>query len=242
MKRNTIFCTATMVAMCIAPLTAKLQPKVTDGKAWVIKSDQYTQKLIDLDKKYSPEYGSSQGLPEYDTQVSVPTLANQLAERKDEEALVGYYNTVLKTEKNAPVVQDLKILIDHLKLGFRAQDFEQQKEVPFLNAAEIIYNGLDILLDDQTPEARHAAAVARIRKYAGLEKGYKPITKILQERVAKQIAKPNMIYPGKQQMEVALSRNASIIAGIPELCKKYKLTGWEEPYAQLKKQVEAYDQ
>jgi hypothetical protein len=242
MKRNTIFCTATMVAMCIAPLTARLQPKAIDGKAWVTKSDQYTQKLIDLDKKYSPEYGSSQGLPEYDTQISVPTLANQLAERKDEEALVGYYNTLLKTEKDAPVVQDLKILIDHLKLGFRQQDFEQQKEVPFLNASEIIYNGLDILLDDQTPEARHTAAVERIRKYAGLEKGFRPITVILQERVAQQIAKPNMVYPGKQQMEVALSRNASIIAGIPELCKKYKLTGWEEPYAQLKKQVEAYDQ
>ncbi|NCD71944.1 DUF885 domain-containing protein [Mucilaginibacter agri] len=241
MNNKSLFGKAAALAICIAPLSARLQPK-PEAKAWVAKSDQYTQWLIDLDKKYSPEYGSSQGLAEYDTKISVPTLANELAERKDEESLVARYNDALKTEKDAPVAQDLKILIAHLTLGFRSQDFEKKKEVPFLNATDIIYNGLDILLDEQTPEARHTAAVERIRKYAGLEKGYRPLTEILQERVAQQIAKPDMIYPGKQQMEVQLSRNASILAGIPELCKKYKLTGWEEPFAKLKKQVEAYDQ
>jgi uncharacterized protein (DUF885 family) len=43
-------------------------------------------------------------------------------------------------------------------------------------------------------------------------------------------------------MEVDLSRNASILDGIPELCKKYKLSGWEQPFALLKKQIEDYDQ
>jgi uncharacterized protein (DUF885 family) len=96
-------------------------------------------------------------------------------------------------------------------------------------------------LDDQTPEARRSAAVVRIKKYAGLEKGYQPLTAILKTRVQEQLAKKEVIFPSKQEMEVALSRNASILAGIPELCAKYKLTGWEQPYAVLKKQVEDYD-
>jgi hypothetical protein len=231
-----LLCSSLLFATCPA------QSPNPDAKSWIRHSDSLTSKLIDLDKKYSPEFGSSEGLAAYDNQVAIPTLANQLAERKEEEVLVAAYTAALTTEKQEPVAQDLKILITHLKQGFRRQDFELNREVPFLNAANTIYGGLQILLDDQTPAPRHAAALIRMRKYAGLEKGYQPITAILQERVSQQIAKgTEMIYPSKQQMEVALSRNAAIMDGIPELCKKFNLTGWEQPYATLKKQVEDYD-
>jgi len=229
------------IVISVLPFAARLQTKPAEAKAWVKTSNQYTQMLVDLDKKYSPEYGSSQGLAEYDNDISVPTLANQLAERKEEQALLLKFNTALKTEKEVPVLQDLKILMDHLKLRFREQDFELKSKVPYYNGASIIYSGLEALLDEQTAEARRAATITRIRKYAGLEKGYRPITSILQERVAQQIAKKDMVYPSKQKLEIELSRNASIMDGIPELCKKYKLTGWEKPFAELKKQVEAYD-
>ncbi|MBS7563274.1 DUF885 domain-containing protein [Mucilaginibacter sp. Bleaf8] len=243
MTRTIRFVIPLIVVLATAPLSAKLQPKPAEtDKAWINKSNQYTKQLIDLDKKYSPEYGSSQGLAEYDKLVSVPTLANQLAHRKEEEVLVGRYRTALKTEKDPLVAQDLNILIGHLTLGFRQQDFEMHRQVPFLNAAPMIYGGLETLLDDQTPALRRTSAVNRMKKYAGLEKGYRPITAILQERVAQQIAGKGMIYPSRQQMEVELSRNSSIVDGIAELCNKYKLTGWEQAYSVLKKQLQAYDQ
>lgn len=213
-----------------------------ETKAWVAKSNEYTKIIIDLDKKYSPEYGSSQGLAEYDSDIAVPTLQTILAERKDEEAVVAKLTEALKTEKNTFIQQDINIIITHLKLGFRQQDFELSRQVPFLNASSTIYSGLETLLDDQTPEARRQAAVMRIRKYAGLEKGYKPLATIYRERVQHQMAGKNMIYPSKQRMETDLSRNASIVSGIAELCTKYKVTGWEQPYATLKKQLEDYDQ
>lgn len=213
-----------------------------ETKAWVAKSNEYTKIIIELDKKYSPEYGSSQGLAEYDSDIAVPTLQTILAERKDEEAVVAKLTEALKTEKNTFIQQDINIIITHLKLGFRQQDFELNRQVPFLNASSTIYSGLETLLDDQTPEARRQAAVMRIRKYAGLEKGYKPLATIYRERVQHQMAGKNMIYPSKQRMETDLSRNASIVSGIAELCTKYKVTGWEQPYATLKKQLEDYDQ
>lgn len=230
-----------IVALC--PLSAKLQTKTGENsKAWIVKSNQYTKMLIDLQEKYSPEDGSSQGLEAFDPKISVPTLANELAQRKEEEILLTKYKNALKSEKEAPVIQDLNILINSLDLGFRQQDFANSSQVPFLNAATAIYGGLDILLDEQTPENRRSAAVIRMRKYAGMEKGYQPLTDIFKQRVMHQIAGKDMIYPGKQRMEVDLSRNESVINGIAELCKKYKLTGWEEPYAKLKKQVADYDQ
>ena len=233
---------ATIAVFFLSAGNIKAQIKTAENsRAWVSKSDKYTQQLIDLDIKYSPEYGSSQGLAKYDTQISVPTLATQLAERKEKEALVIRFLAAAKIEKETPVIQDLNILVNSMKLNFRQQDFETKRQVPFHNASSLIYSGLQILLDDQTPAERRAAAVTRIRKYAGMEKGYQPITDLLKARVIKQIAGKDMIYPSRQQMETELSRNASIVNGISELCQKYKLSGWEKPYAELKKQLEEYD-
>jgi len=240
MNKNLLKSTGLLVLLTGIGINARAQQSA-ETKAWVAKSNAYTKIIIDLDKKYSPEYGSSQGLAEYDSDIAIPTLQNIMAERKDEEAVVAKLTEALKTEKNTFIQQDINIIITHLKLGFRQQDFELSRQVPFLNASSTIYGGLETLLDDQTPEARRQAAVMRIRKYAGLEKGYKPLTTIYRERLQHQMGGKNMIYPSKQRMETDLSRNASIVSGIAELCTKYKVTGWEQPYATLKKQLEDYD-
>jgi hypothetical protein len=223
-------------------LAGNAQTPGANDKAWVTRSDSFTNKLIDLDKKYSPEFGSREGLAIYDKEIAVPTMANALAYRKEEESLAASFTQALTVEKQPQVAQDLDILLTHLKQEFRRQDFELQHEVPFFNAATTIYDGLDILLDDQTPAVRHAAAVIRIRKYAGLENGYRPITEILKERITGQIARGDMIFPSKQKIEVQLSRNTTVMNGIPELCKKFRLTGWEKPFAVLRQQVADYDQ
>jgi hypothetical protein len=74
-----------------------------------------------------------------------------------------------------------------------------------------------------------------------LEAGYKPYTELLKQRALEQIAKPGAIYPSKGELETELGRNSNYIEGIPELFKKYKLTGWEGPYAKLKTQLAGYD-
>lgn len=234
---------ALTMALFLLPLSAILQPKPDQqDKSWIARSDQYTQMLIDLDKKYSPEFGSYEGLAEYDTLVSAPTYANLMAERTEDEALLVKYKDALNTERETPVIQDLKILIAYLGLAFRQQDYELNRQVTYLNATSMVYNGLQMLLDDQTPPARRPAAVARIRKYAGLEEGCVPITQILRGRLMRQMSGKEKVYPSKQKVEVALARNASIADGIEALCRKYKLTGWQGPYSKLKKQLEEYDQ
>ncbi len=83
-----------------------------------------------------------------------------------------------------------EILIHKTELDFKEQDFQRAHDVPFLNASSRVFGGLRILLDEQTPAERRPAAVARMRKYAGLEPGYKPITEILKQRLMEQMAKP----------------------------------------------------
>jgi uncharacterized protein (DUF885 family) len=229
-----------VVAFCILPFAGNAQAPA-ESKKWTERSNSFTKTLLDIDKKYSPEFGSSQGLAIYDEQIAIPTLENDLAARKEKLNAVVRLKAARQTETDPFVKQDLNILINQTELGIRQANFNQQKEVSFLNATGTVFGGMQSLLDDQTSLKRRKSALVRLRKYAGLEKGYQPITAILQHRTQKQMQQPNMIYPSKQELEVALSRDASMVDGIGELFKKYKQTGWEQPYAVIKKQLTAYD-
>ena len=110
-----------------------------------------------------------------------------------------------------------------------------------MNASGAVFGGLRILLDEQTPNERRAAAVARIRKYAGLEPGYKPLTEILEQRVKEQMAKSGVVYPAKTEIETELGRTSSFVGGMATLMEKYKIAGWQEPYGKLKTQLAEYD-
>jgi hypothetical protein len=240
-NRNFIGALAALTLLTFPAASRAQTAPAKNDKAWIEKSNHYTQLLIDLENKYSPENGSAQGLQAYDTGVAIPTIAHILAERKEKEALVNEFSTALTTENDESIRQDLHILIAHLNLEFQEQDFELKHKVTFLDVAPMVYDGLEALLDDQSPATRHAAAIIRLRKYAGLVPGVKPITLVLRERTQHQMKGENMIYPTKEEIELGLSRNASLITGIADLFKKYNLTGWEQPYAKLHQQVKAYD-
>src|SRR5262249_25614344 len=77
--------------------------------------------------------------------------------------------------------------------------------------------------------------------YAGLETGYKPLTEIFKQRTTEQMAKPGVLFPARTEIETELSRNSNYIEGIAALMEKYKLTGWQEPFETLKKQLVDYD-
>jgi len=231
-------------AIAIIPFLSFAQyppAKPADDKEWITRSDGYTKMIIDIDEKYSPEFGSKQGIAFYDTLIGIPTLSNKKAARQKKMNVVVKLKAAKETEKDFKVKQDLDILINKSELDFRVEDFELSREVPFLNPTLAIFSGMQSLLDDQTPVERRNAAVVRLNKYAGFQNGYEPITTILESRTTSQMNKPDMIYPSKQEIEVGLSHNPSIVNGIRELFIKYKINGWEKSYAVLKKQLEDYD-
>ena len=224
-------------AIIMAPANAQSQ---TD-RSWIATSNNYTQQLLTVEMKHHPEQGSRQGLSEYDNEISRPTLADEDAQRQETEAVLARFQAAVKQERQKQVVEDLQIIIRRVQLEFKQQDYERAHKVPFINASGTVFEGLHILLDPQTPDARRPAAVVRIRKYAGLEPGYRPLVEILKQRVVQQMGKPGVIYPSRMQIETELGRNSNYIEGIASLCEKYKLSGWEEPYAKLKLQLQDYD-
>jgi len=211
-------------------------------KAWVTESNTYTRTLLDIEQQHSPESASAEGLAAFDEKISVPTLADELAERHELEAALAKIKPYLVPQTDKSVLQDLDILQKTFNLQFRSQDYARAHEVPFINASAVVFQGLRTLLDDQVAENRRPAALIRLRKYAGLEPGFKPITELLKQRESEQIAKPGVIYPSKGELETQLGRNQNYVDGIADLFRKYKLESWEPPYALLKDQLTAYDQ
>jgi hypothetical protein len=195
--------------------------------SWVSVSNAYTNKLVVVEMKHRPESGSDQGLSQYDALASQPTLADEDQERQETEAILAELKSAVGQQKEKPVAQDLQIIIRKVELRFREQDFARAHEVP--------------LLDEQTPAERRPAAVIRIREYAGLEPGYKPLTDILRQRVSEQMAKTGVIYPAKSEIETELGRNSNYLEGIAALMQKYNLKDWQEPFSKLKAQLTDYD-
>ena len=208
---------------------------------WIAASNKYTNLLLAVEMKHTPELGSNEGLSQFDTEVSQPTLADEDQERQETEAVVTTFKSAVGQQKQKEVAQDLQIMIRTAELQFRELDFARAHKVDFLNASQTVFRGLRVLLDEQTPAERRPAAVVRIRKYAGMEPGYKPLADILKQRVMEQMAKPGVVYPARTEIETELGRNPNYMEGIAALLQKYKLTGWQEPYNKLKAQLTEYD-
>jgi hypothetical protein len=212
-----------------------------DAKAWIVQSNAYTNRLLEIELRHRPERGTREGVQKLDESISTPTQADELAERHELEAALAAVEADRPKVSDKRVLEDLDILHKAFDLKFRQQDYQDQHEVPFVNPSERTFQGLRSLLDDQVSADRRPAALVRLRKYAGVEPGYQPFTDLLKARVLQQVAKPGVVYPSKGEMETELGRNSTYIEGIPALFRKYGLKDWEAPYAKLKDQLTAYD-
>src|SRR5271166_4218545 len=189
-------------------------------KSWIAVSNGYANMLIEIFFKHHPEAGTQQGLSQYDTKVSQPTLADENQERKEAEAVLAKLKSAAAEKQQQDVADDLEIMIRKVNLNFKRQDFQRANEVPFLNASQMVFGGLQVLLDEQTPSERRPAAVVRIREYAGLEPGYTALTEILKQCVTEQMAKPGVIHPAKVEIETEMARNSNYLDGIAALMQK----------------------
>ena len=239
----TVFFLGAVSFGAMAQQPSSQQPAGSDQpeKAWVKQSNEFTNMLLSVQHEHTPEQGSQQGAAKFDERISDPSRADEVAERHELEAALAKIQAARAGVTDKNVKEDLDILQKSFNLRFRMQDFQLAHEVPFLNASALVFQGLRVLLDDQADAKRRPAALVRLRKYAGVEPGYKPITDRLKERELEQIAKPGIIFPSRAEVETDLGRNSNYVEGIATLFKKYNLSGWEPAYEKLKSQLTAYD-
>jgi uncharacterized protein (DUF885 family) len=210
-------------------------------RGWIERSNAFTNRFLEVEFAHAPERGSRQGLAQYDARISDPTLADELAERRELAAVLAGVDAARAGESDKRVQEDLEILHKAFDLRFRREDYELAHEVPFLNASERVFQGLRGLLDDQVATGRRPAALVRLREYAGVAPGHEPFTAILKQRELEQMAKPGVVYPSRGEVETELGRNSNYVDGIARLFAKYRLEGWQGPYAKLRSELADYD-
>jgi Bacterial protein of unknown function (DUF885) len=209
--------------------------------AWVTRSNQNTQLLIDIDAKYSPEDAAAEGVKGLDDQIlSLPADRPQ-RERADYQKARQELANRLAKEQDPLVKQDLEILLGAADREIGYSEASEKTFLPYSNVANAVFYGVKSLLDDQIAPERRPAALVRMQKYAGMTPGYAPIAEQAEQRWREKLNTPGLLGPSKAEVEKNLENTGTYLSGIGLLLEKYKIQGYAPAYAKLKEQLTGYD-
>jgi len=208
--------------------------------SWIERSNQNARILLDVEARYAPEGAGSLGVSGLDEQISIPAPDRAERIRHDTEEALKTLRARLSAEQDSLVKQDLEILIKSGERDNRLSLAEEKYLLPYRNVARTVYFGIASLLDDQVASARRPSAVVRLRRYAGLEEGYTPITVRAEKVFREKLKVPGLLGPAKAEVEQDIANMSDFSNGIGLLLEKYKMTGYQEEYAKLKTQLSEY--
>ena len=208
---------------------------------WVKESNQNAQIMLKVIAQFSPEQAGRLGVEGVDDKIR--DLNKDVYQRSQAatEAAVAELKQRVAATQDARVKQDLEILIESGEKNLRSAKLERQYMLPYYDVAQIEFGGIRSLLDPQVPKDRQAAALERLKRYAGLVTGTQPLTKLAEARTAERFADKQLVGPYLEEVNQNLANTQTFVDGIKDLFTKSGLQGWEQPYAQLTLQLNDYD-
>jgi uncharacterized protein (DUF885 family) len=221
---------------------ALLSPAFAAEPAWVTKSNDNAKVLLNVLAKYSPESASSLGVDGYDEQITDMSRDQFEANNRDLRAAIAELQKRMRLETDSKVKQDLQILVDKAQDNIKTNTLQRKYFMPFDDLTGMIFGVVRGTLDPRIPKERQKALLVRLDKYAGLAKGYRPVTELAHERLQERLkANKNLLGPYKGEIEQALNDGPTLLKGMRELLAKSELQGWESRFDALEKQLVAYN-
>ena len=218
------------------PLAVQDIDPARQAPLWITRSNENAQVLLRVLATYAPEGAARQGVISLDEQVTQLPSDGLVRLRRDMQGGLSELRRRLRREADPLVAQDLRILIKAAEGQLEAQRLAEKYEIPYLNVPQVIFSGIQSLLDDQMPQTRYQAALVRLRKDVGLEPGYEPLTEQAKAR-SREWRQAGQIGPLKTEVEANLARTELLVNGIGDLFAQYRVDGYEEPLARLKQQI-----
>ncbi|NCT68772.1 MAG: DUF885 domain-containing protein [Rhodanobacteraceae bacterium] len=219
-----------------APSTAA----VRTAPAWVKRSNELAQPLLKAQAEFAPEYASFFGLPGYDDRVA--DLGPDNGERF-RAAMRGAKQTLqgdLKTEENPNVRQDIAIMLGAADRQIEGSELNERLLLPFTDVGQLVFQGEQALLQEQTDPARRAKALDRLQRYVGLAPGSTAVTTLARQRYEEKLKNPALLKPTKLEVEQALRNADTYASGIRQLFAKYKIEGSDPALAAMEQQLRDY--
>ena len=207
---------------------------------WVQKSNDAAKPLLEYITKYTPESGSAIGIDQADE--GVVDLKPNVYERSTEDGakIIRLLQATESAESDPKVRLDLEILITALKNGLETRRLDQELMLPFYDVGEVVFDGLQSLLDPRNSASRQAKAIVRLTRYAGQGTGFEAITELAKARTEETLGNPQLVRPYVAQVNDAINNTQTYLDGIAELFRTAKLTGWEPAHAALARQLLDY--
>ncbi len=234
----------TVVAFAALLAFGAVAVHASGSPTWLERSNENTRLMLDVQARFSPETSGVFGVEGLDEMVVGLPLDRPAQEAQAWETAVAELERRLAVERDPAVRLDLEILIDAGKRYVQDLRLERKYFLPVFNLPQMVFQGLRALLEDRVPKERHPAALVRLRKYAGVEPGTTSLaaqaTALLRDRLD-DLDDPGLLPPFRDDLERQLNNSSRFVTGTADLFRQYGLTGWEEPYAKLKDQLDAYD-
>jgi len=209
---------------------------------WVSESNAITSKLLEVMARHSPESAARIGVDGYDEEISDLSSGYRDRELQDMEKIMLYLQEEYANADDINVKQDLQILLGSVRDGMESSELENSMLLPYYDIANMVYSGISSLLQDRIPAERRAAALTRLKKYAGTQKGYQPLVELAMEDMDREWkAYPDRLPPFKDKLERSLSSSDQMIEEIEVLFRKYEIKGFEKDYKKLVEQIESYE-
>jgi uncharacterized protein (DUF885 family) len=225
------------LAQAVAP-AAQVKP----APAWVETSNRYAQILLQAQAPFQPEYASFFGIPGYDDQVADLGPDNAKRYRQATAKAKAELQTKLQLERDPNVRQDLEIMIAAADQNIEGSELNEKYLLPWSDAPQMVFNGINGLLSDQTPAERRAKALDRLKRYVGLAPGSTAVATLAQQRYEEKLADGQLLPPTKLEVERAVGNVDTYVSGVRELFAKYKIAGAEEALDAMEKQLKSYNE
>jgi len=230
---------ATTLASANASTTADTKKPVSQP-AWVTESNKYAVPLLEEYAKYNPELAASFGVEGHDGDIFDAKPNNVRRQEADLDAIVADYERALTTERDARVKEDIQILLTNARNQRSSLELNDRLMLPYFDLPQALFQSFLGLLDPRVAKSRYPAALIRLKKYAGAERGYQPIATLVRARVEEHLSDTSLTGPWTVEVEQHLQNQAQYLKGIQELFEKARLKGWQGNLKTLSSQLDDY--
>jgi hypothetical protein len=229
-----MFRAAVLIVALAAPAAFAAQP------SWIEESNRHSQVLLEVLARYNAEAAASFGVEGRDGDVF--DLKPRVLERQEADfAAAATKLEGLKAAATDPLVRrDLDILIGAARDRKASIELNRRLTLPFFDVGQAVFRGFQDLLDPRIPKSRRKAALTRLHKYVGAEKGYEPITVLARARYEEVAGNEQLIGPWIVEAQQYLDNQPRYLDGIQKLLEDSGLKGWQKDMKTLRIQFDEY--
>ena len=209
--------------------------------AWITESNRHTQVLLEVNARYQPESAADLGLPQYDR------LIIDLKPKFDERLEADLATAITQLESARAQVtddrasQDLDILIKAAHRQATTSALNRRLMIPYFDVGKQIFGSFQDMLDARVDKKRQPAALVRLKRYAGRERGYEPITKLARARIEERMNDSSLTWPWVVEVQQNLDNAPRYIDGMRDLLQKSALKGWQKDFDALTRELKAHN-